>query len=341
MHRVAFKIGLFVACAAGIFGWLVAEIGVAPWVYGALAAIVAGAAAYAVAARLLGRRLNHVASVLDHLLADGGRVSAVQGDEVDLLLRRSDQAMHAVRKQIADLNRTEKYRREYVGDVSHEIKTPIFAIYGFAETLLSGAIDDPSVRRNFVEKILHHANRLNALVRDLSDISRLETGALKLSTAPFTTASMFQEIRDSLEVAARVKVIDVRIDVGVGAGAVEGDRERIIQVMTNLVDNAITYTNSGGWVMVRAEKEASEIVRLSVHDNGIGIEPEEIGRITERFYRTEKSRSRNQGGTGLGLSIVKHILAAHGTTLHIESEVGRGSVFSFNLPVATSPGLGE
>ncbi len=335
MYRVAFKIGLVVAVVAGGVGWLAAYTGASPWLHGAGMALASGLTAYVVAAHLLGYRLNHVAAVLDKLFEQVGRTavdSDVQGDEVDRLVRRSDQALHAVQKHVSKLNHDDKYRREFVGDVSHEIKTPVFAIHGFAETLLSGALEDRSVSRSFVEKILNHANRLTALARDLSDISRLETGAMKLSMEPFDAGGMLEEVCESLEIAAEKKDIDVRIEVGEGAGCIQGDRERICQVMTNLLDNAIKYTNCSGWVKVCAAPAAKGAVRLSVQDNGIGIDEEDIDRVTERFYRTEKSRSRNQGGTGLGLSIVKHILAAHGTSLRIESDIGRGSTFSFTLP---------
>lgn len=341
MHRVALKIGLVAAVAAGVTGSLVAGLSAVPWAYGALTAVVAGTAAYAAAAHYLGDRLEHVASVLNDLIREGGRgdgSATHQGDEVDRLVRRSDQALHAVRKRVAEQNRTENFRRDYVGDVSHEIKTPVFAIQGFAETLLNGALDDLTVSRSFVEKIFHHANRLDSLAADLSEISRLETGALKLAMAPFELRSVLEEVCESLDVAARQKDIEVRVVVDDDI-RMRGDRERICQVLTNLVDNAIKYTDSGGWVEVRAMREPSGDILFSVQDNGLGLAPDEIERVTERFYRAEKSRSRNQGGTGLGLSIVKHILAAHGASLRIESHVGEGSVFSFTLP--TEPGRAE
>lgn len=342
MHRVASKIGLFVGCVAGGVGWLLAAIGFSVPVHAALVGIVAALTAYGAASHLLGRRLDHISSVLNDLLVQGGRdaVDGVghQADELDELVRRSDQALHAVNKHIAALNRAESFRREYVGDVSHEIKTPIFAIHGFAETLLSGALDDRSVSRTFVEKILQNANRLNTLAKDLSEISRLDTGALKLTIGPFDAGMMLQEVCENFEVAARSKDVDVQLDVDEGVRLVQGDRERICQVMANLVDNAVKYTNSGGWVKVGVELESPDDARLFVLDNGIGIEPENIDRVTERFFRTEKSRSRSQGGTGLGLSIAKHILAAHGTSLRVESSVGNGSAFSFTLP---SKGVSE
>ncbi|MEX0747624.1 MAG: HAMP domain-containing sensor histidine kinase [Rhodothermales bacterium] len=253
------------------------------------------------------------------------------GDELERLARKSDQAIHAVNRRLAELNRAEDYRREYLGDVSHELKTPIFAIQGFAETLLSGALDDANVNRSFVDKILQNANRLTTLVRDLSEISRLETGSLKITPGRFSISEVMNEVKDSLELAAGTRGIDLKLEVH--GGYVQGDRERIRQVLTNLVENSIKYNNPGGCVQLTAER-AEGGVRIVVQDNGIGISAVDLPRVTQRFFRADKSRSRSQGGTGLGLSIVKHILVGHGASLQIESELGIGSTFSFILPAA-------
>lgn len=333
MNRIAFKIATVVALTAGATVWMISQAEATA----GITAVVSGAAAYLAVAGLITRRLKHIEAALNDLLALGRRETETLppgGDELSRLIRRSDQAAHAIRKRLIEMNQAESYRREYVGDVSHEIKTPVFAIQGFAETLLGGAISDPEVNRGFVEKILQNANRLTALAKDLSEISRLETGALKLSMTPFRVRPVVEEVRDSLEIAARKKDISIDVHTDTDAVSVEGDRERIRQVLANLIDNAIKYSNAGGRVNVQVRGgDAGEVV-FSVEDTGIGIEPEDISRITERFYRVDRSRSREQGGTGLGLSIVKHILAAHGTSLRIESRAGEGSVFSFALPAA-------
>lgn len=334
MHRIATRIALVSAVAAGGIGLVFALAGRLSFFYPLATAGAAGWAAYVIAKRTVTDRLSRMDDVLSALRSQGGRLDALgdaRGDELDRLIRKADQTNHAVGKRIAELSRAENYRREYVGDVSHEIKTPIFAIQGFAETLLGGALDDPRVNRGFVEKILYNANRLTNLAKDLSEISRLEAGTLQLSRGRFHVGRVYDEVRESLELAASQKNVELRIDVEAGAELVDGDRDRIRQVVTNLVDNAIKYGEPGGWVRLGAER-SDRRVRLYVQDNGIGISPDDLTRVTERFYRADKSRSRGQGGTGLGLSIVKHILAAHRTELSIESTVGEGSTFSFTLP---------
>lgn len=334
MHRIATKIALFSALTAGGIGLvIVLAARISLW-YPLLTALGVGGVTYAVTRRRITDRLPRVDAVLSELRSQAGRLdhsSDAGGDEIDRIIRKADQTNHAVGKRISELSRAENYRREYVGDVSHEIKTPIFAIQGFAETLLGGALDDSRVNRGFVEKILYNANRLSALAKDLSEISRLETGALKLSRGRFHVGRVYHEVRESLEMAARQVSIDVQIEVEPGAELADGDRDRVRQVVTNLVDNAIKYCEPGGRVRLGAER-MDGLVRLYVQDNGIGISPDDLSRVTERFYRADKSRSRSQGGTGLGLSIVKHILAAHRTKLEIESSLGVGSTFSFTLP---------
>lgn len=341
MHRVASKIALPVAVVTAAGVWIVAAIASSPALQAVTAGLFAGAAAYAAARRLVGRRVRVVATALNELVDQTGRdtgAASTEGDELEQLVRRSQVARTAVRKQVAELSSAEKVRRDYVGDVSHEIRTPVFAIQGFAETLLNGGLDDPTVSRSFVEKIFNHAARLEALASDLSQISGLESGVLELSLEDIDAGLLLQEAAERLELAARKKGIDVRMVVLEDVPSVRADRDRICQVLTNLVDNAVKYTNPDGWVELRAERDGVERVRFAVQDNGIGISGEDVGRVTERFYRAEKSRSRGEGGTGLGLSIVKHILAAHGTSIHIESRVGEGSTFSFTLPTADSAG---
>lgn len=339
MHHIAFKIAAFTGLGAVVVGMTAAIFGLLPFVYPILTALAAGLVAYVVAQRQLAIRLGHVQVILDEMRRDGGRIDETHspnGDELDALLRRADQASTAIRKRIETMSSTEAHRREYLGDVSHELKTPIFAIQGFAETLISGALDDEAVRREFVEKILQNTHRLNALATNLTEISRLESGVFQLTLSEFDVRQLFDEVRDSLEMSAQQKGIKLQIDVGPDATRVAADIDRIRQVLGNLVDNAIKYNNQDGWVKLSAESLPPKFVRLSVQDNGIGIAAEDLARVTERFFRADRSRSRDRGGTGLGLSIVKHILAAHDTTIEIHSVLGEGSIFSFTLPVERS-----
>jgi two-component system phosphate regulon sensor histidine kinase PhoR len=241
---------------------------------------------------------------------------------------------YATRKQqeIDELKRMEEYRREFVANISHELKTPIFAAQGFIHTLLDGAAEDEKVRDKFLEKAARSLDNLNALVQDLLTLSRMESGDIKMQPTHFDLYQLTQEIFEQLEEPAEAKQIKLRFDKHqTPRAAAYADRHRIGQVMTNLVDNAIKYGNEGGKVVVEIEPEKDHLV-VSVRDDGPGIEPEHLKRIFERFYRVEKSRSKDKGGTGLGLAITKHIVEAHGSKISVTSKPGKGTQFRFKLP---------
>lgn len=230
------------------------------------------------------------------------------------------------------LKEREVYRREYLGNVSHELKTPLFSIQGYLLTLIEGGINDYNIRDKYMNRINKLVERLGYIVRDLDLISELETGELSLDVVPFDIVSLTQEIFDLLEVKAENMNINISFATNTPENIIVlGDLERIEQVMTNLIANAINYSHKKGEVWVEIE-ESPEKVKISVKDNGIGIATEHQDRIFERFYRTEASRSRNSGGSGLGLSIVKHILEAHGQKISVESKLNEGSNFYFYLP---------
>ncbi len=298
---------------------------------------VAGAVAYAVTHAALARRLNHARALLDDVrqrrFSHLDAAATPSGDELDVLVRGVQRTGLALEKEIAELRRAENYRREFLGNVSHELKTPIFAIQGFAETLLDGALDDDRVRRAFVEKILRNVTRLHTLTRDLTELARLETGELRLSMAPVNLARLAAEVAESAEPAAQGRGVALVVDA-VDVPAVWGDRERLRQVVSNLVDNAVKYNRSGGRVTVGVRQVGPQRVELTVADTGVGIAPQHVPRLTERFYRVDASRSREVGGTGLGLAIVKHILAVHDERLEVTSEPGEGSTFRFGLRLA-------
>ncbi|MDW8333227.1 MAG: HAMP domain-containing sensor histidine kinase [Bacteroidia bacterium] len=240
-----------------------------------------------------------------------------------------------IRKEFHELRETELFRKEYVGAVSHELKTPIFAIEGFLETLMDGALDDPQVNRLFLQKALDNVRRLNNLVRDLLVISQLESGQIEMRIEPFNLYELALDVLENISFKLTENGRNVKASVqGCENVQVMGDRERIGQVLDNLVSNAVVYGKADGTVRITLKQENDKKIRLSVADDGPGIAAEHLPKIFDRFYRVEKSRSRAAGGTGLGLSIVKNILERHNTSIAVESELGKGSTFSFSLPMA-------
>jgi two-component system, OmpR family, phosphate regulon sensor histidine kinase PhoR len=245
----------------------------------------------------------------------------------------SDAIVHLAGKANRDLEemkKLERVRSEFIANVSHELRTPIFSVQGYLETLLDGAVDDPTVSKQFLQKAYNNALRLNTLLSDLIDISRIESGELRLSFRYVNIVDILRDVVHTLEFRAEQRGVQVRIDVVKSELLVYGDKERLQQVCTNLIDNAIKYNVPNGSVTVQASPSPYG-VEIAVVDTGIGIPAESVGRIFERFYRVDKDRSRAVGGTGLGLAIVKHILEAHHTTIAVESAVGVGTKISFSL----------
>ena len=346
IHRLALKGALGMTAAAVIAGVAVRLAGAA-WLWTLLGSAAAlGVAAYVAMQQLVGVRLEAMRALLRHLrrfefeALEGQtcRANDRRADELDALLDETQRTGQTLAEKMRELRKIENYRREFIGNVSHELKTPIFSIRGFAETLLEGALDDKGVRRSFVEKIMRNADRLRHLARDLAEIARIETGELKMTAAPFALRPLVQEVVESLEPAAEEKDVCLTERLPEDLPRVEGDRERLRQVVTNLIDNAIKYNKRGGRVEVTARQTPSGAVKTSVVDDGIGVAPEHVERLTERFYRVDQSRSRSQGGTGLGLAIVKHILGAHGSELSVSSRPGHGSTFGFALPASGGAG---
>ncbi len=339
ISRLAIKVGGTAGLVAGLGTLLVPNTTAAAAV--AVGAAVAGTA-YAAVHAWVHRRLRHLRSILRQIRTrefdDLTPPSGPEGDELSTVLWEVYRTGQALENEIQELKEMESYRREFIGNVSHELKTPIFSVQGFAETLLDGALDDESVNRTFLEKILHHANRLDNLARDLSTITKIETEELDMSAETFAVSELFDAAVESVEIRAEEKGICPQQERAPDLPSVYGDFDRLRRVLVNLLDNAIKYNEEGGTVQLQAEARADE-VEIRVVDDGIGIPSEDLSRLTERFYRVDKSRSRNQGGTGLGLAIVKHILGAHDRELHVESTPGEGSTFSFTLPTQPQSSL--
>jgi two-component system phosphate regulon sensor histidine kinase PhoR len=228
------------------------------------------------------------------------------------------------------MKKLERVRTEFLGNVSHELRTPIFTTQGLIETLLNGAVDDATVNRNFLQKALHNIERLNDLLTDLIDISRIESGEMKLRFRFFDVVEFMKSIVSEMTIAAERRKISLHCTFSFHEIEVYGDKERLRQVMINLIDNAIKYSEENGIIKISID-DKSDCVIVSVEDSGMGIPPQHLPRIFERFFRVDRGRSREVGGTGLGLAIVKHIIEAHNSTIHVESEIGIGTKFSFPI----------
>jgi two-component system, OmpR family, phosphate regulon sensor histidine kinase PhoR len=237
-------------------------------------------------------------------------------------------------RQISNLKRAEAFRREFLADVSHELKTPIFAAQGFVHTLIDGAVNDINVRDKFLAKAAKSLDGLDALVRDLVALSQMESGEIKMNLTRIDFMQLTDEVVEQLEKKATNKNISISILKKSPLPIfVKIDSLRISQVLTNLIENAINYGNVDGKIEIIVEDEKKHW-KISIKDNGPGITEEHLGRIFERFYRVEKSRSKSMGGTGLGLAIVKHILAGHKSKIFVSSKVDKGTTFTFNLEKA-------
>ena len=233
---------------------------------------------------------------------------------------------------ITEVRKLETMRRDFVANVSHELKTPLTSIKGFVETLLEGALDDRENSVNFLKIINSHANRLNTLINDLLDLSHIESKEIVLKKERFILAELVDEAMLGFKTQAKKKQIELRSELPKGL-EVFADKSKIEQIFTNLINNAIKYNKDQGFVRIYSEQSANEI-KILVEDSGSGIPIRDIPRIFERFYRVDKARSRELGGTGLGLSIVKHIVELHSGSVGVESTEGLGSKFFFTLPIS-------
>lgn len=235
-------------------------------------------------------------------------------------------------EEVEKLRQNEAYRKEFLQNLSHEFKTPVFAIQGYVDTLLGGALDKTEVNRKFLENTSRNVNRLVNLIDDLDAISKLESGEQPLTPTPFMIQDLMREVFETLSIKAHEKNISCFIKKGCEAPiSVHADKEKIRQVLLNLVENAIKYGKPDGTVEASFYNTDGRNILIEISDDGIGISEEHLPRIFERFYRTDYGRSRNIGGTGLGLAICKHIIEAHGHSIHVRSKPDVGTTFGFTL----------
>jgi len=235
--------------------------------------------------------------------------------------------------EIEMLKSNEAYRKEFLQNLAHEFKTPIFAIQGYVDTLLNGALDNPEVNKKFLENAARNVERMVNLVEDLDEISRLESGEQPLDRELFVIQDLIKDIFETLSIKTTQKEIKCSIKKGCEAPPVVvfADKEKIRQLLNNLVMNATKYGKQGGIIVASVYKTDEKHALIEISDDGIGIAEEHLSRVFERFYRTDTGRSRNVGGTGLGLAICKHIIEAHNQTIHIRSKPDVGTTVGFTL----------
>ncbi|MCK4880083.1 MAG: sensor histidine kinase [Bacteroidales bacterium] len=234
-------------------------------------------------------------------------------------------------EEIRKLRKLERYRKDFLGNVSHELKTPIFNIQGYILTLLDGGMEDNSINTLYLKRAERSTNRMINIVEDLDSIARLESGEFKLKLEVFNLVKVVEEVIEYLEMPANQKKIKVVFDKSYNrAIRVKADRKRIVEVFSNLIGNSVKYGKEGGKTTI-GFTDTGDYILVNISDNGIGIEEKNLPRIFERFYRVDMSRSRESGGTGLGLSIVKHIIQAHNQTITVRSRVNEGSTFIFSM----------
>ena len=286
--------------------------------------------------RFIYKRVKKIYDDVSLLESSSFRKESITTD-METLTREVKKFANKKKLEIETLKVREEYRREFLGNVSHELKTPLFTVQGYISTLLDGAMNDKIIRKKYLERAEKGVERLIYIVQDLDMISKLEIGELHLETTSFDIVKVIQNVFDLLEMKASEKDILLMFDKKYNKPImVLGDPEKIQQVVVNLMVNSIKYGKQNGSTEVSIEDLTQDKVIVRVTDNGEGIEQQNISRLFERFYRVDKSGARTEGGSGLGLSIVKHIIEAHNEKIYVESKFGIGSEFSFTLQKSKS-----
>ncbi len=250
--------------------------------------------------------------------------------DIDTVEKEAEEWAEAKEEELRQMKQDENYRREFIGNVSHELKTPIFNIQGYVQTLLDGGLQDDTINMKYLKRADKSVERMINIVEDLEVISRLETEQSELDIQTFDINKLVEEVFDQLEMRANEMKISLQLNNQSSSSKTLGDKDKIQQVLINLVSNSIKYGKKGGKTIVRI-LDMDDNILVEVADNGIGIDQISLSRLFERFYRVDKNRSREIGGTGLGLAIVKHILEGHNQTISVRSTKGVGSTFSFIL----------
>ena len=283
---------------------------------------------------LINDKITPIYKTIREIPIEGKRLTRLISGKTDIIAEVDQEVKQWAEDKLAEIDRLrdlEKYRKDFVGNVSHELKTPIFNIQGYILTLLDGGLEDPKINRLYLERTEKSIDRMISIVEDLESITKLESGEMKLNMESFDLLKLTEEVFELELRDANGRRISMNLNVKANKPIiVRADKKRIFEVISNLVGNAIKYGKKGGNVNV-GFYDMDKMVLVEVSDDGIGMEKKDLIRIFERFYRVDKSRSRMQGGTGLGLSIVKHIIEAHEQTIHVKSQTDKGTTFTFML----------
>lgn len=272
-------------------------------------------------------RSIHSTDTMDERLKEAARSKDILGD----VQKDVEEWASVKQSEIQTLKEQARFRRDFIGNLAHELKTPIFNIQGYLLTLLEGGLDDPKINYDYLGRADKNLERLTALVEDLDSISKLEAGREVLKIEKFNLIELCDELFKLFELRAAEKNIDLRFNKKYDKPIwVKADKSKILQVLTNLLTNAINYGKEEGFCEIRFF-DMSQNILIEVADDGIGVSPDHVSRLFERFYRVDKSRSRHEGGSGLGLAICKHIIESHGQTISARSVLEKGTTFSFTL----------
>ncbi len=332
---IAVFLALLVSSITSLFIWFTEQSILVVFVGFMASFFTTGLLTFMVLDYFIFEEVNKIYSTLQDLKMKGLSISKKKIDKIADPLKKINEELNVYaskkERQITDLKKSERFRREFLADVSHELKTPIFAAQGFVHTLIDGAVNDVNVRDKFLEKAAKSLDGLDELVRDLVALSQMESGEIRMNRTKVDLYKLVVEVVEQLEKKAINKNISITIfPKDAEPIFVYVDAFRMNQVMTNLIENGIKYGNEWGKVQILFEPDHKHW-KIFIKDNGPGIPEEHLNRIFERFYRVEKSRSKDMGGTGLGLAIVKHILAGHKSKISVSSKVDKGTTFSFKL----------
>ncbi len=315
------------------FGWLQIQV-----IYIPIFSILIFGISYITILQVLDRYIYRKIKLIYKIISKSQADMNLQSDRMDLgadiLSEVGDDVENwadSQAKEISELKKLEEYRRDFMGDISHELKTPIFNIQGYLHTLLDGALEDEKINRPYLKKAARNVERLHSIVQDLESISVLESEAAELDIQKFNIKDLSLQVYEELYIQAKDKNITLSFKKGSEVGyLVSADKEKISQVLVNLISNSIKYGKENGTTQI-GFYDMDKVILIDVEDNGIGIAEQHLKRLFDRFYRVDKSRSRDAGGTGLGLAIVKHILEVHKQSISVRSTIGEGTTFSFTL----------